>query len=291
MKEKLKDTLEHKVVYDMKHKGSYGIGFCVCVAAAYCVLLRLMELLCSGILSVSANSYWMDGILRLILAGLLFYVLSGLKEAALLKEKGAGFLSGLKAGGFHLAIVLLSFISSMTNDSVEGQLQPAFMILGFVVASFAVGLAEELLNRGLILNVLLNRYGRDTAKGIWMSVAISGMIFGALHISNLFTDGRTVISVFVQILYAAAVGMYFGAVYMRCGNIWVLIFLHTMNDFVVEMSYGVWGIGSETSITNASNFGKLRYVIIYMLLTVFLLRKKKMMRIIERSHLTKQGGD
>ncbi len=283
MKKVFNEKLQNKPVGEMKHNGAYVIIVCVCMTAAYSIILRLMNFLVTAVFPGTADSYWLEGILRLIMAGVLYYVLLRLNKGYLLKERGTGFVSGIKAGVFHLVIIFAAFLANMTKGLSEGQLQSFGMILGFAVASFAVGLAEELLDRGIILNVLLDRYGRNTAKGVWMSVLISGAIFGLSHISNIFTDGRTISSVIVQCMYAASVGFYFGAVYMRCGNLWVLILLHSLNDFVVEMRYGVWGIGSEVAIANTSDFGKLRYAAIFIVLTFFLLRKKKMTQIIERN--------
>lgn len=47
-----------------------------------------------------------------------------------------------------------------------------------------VGVAEELVFRGVIAQTLLERYGTARA-GAWKACLVSGALFGAAHLSNL----------------------------------------------------------------------------------------------------------
>jgi membrane protease YdiL (CAAX protease family) len=103
------------------------------------------------------------------------------------------------------------------------RLMAAHGIAGFVVfpvlAGVLWGIVQELLYRGWLQTELTRRFG--AATGLVASTAI--FTFGPLHLDHFFgpSSGRrgTVPAIF-------AVGLVFGLVYRRSGNLWLPAELH-----------------------------------------------------------------
>ena len=70
---------------------------------------------------------------------------------------------------------------------------------------------------------LLERYGTARA-GVWKACLVSGVLFGAAHLSNLL--GSEAFGVLMQCVFAASLGVMLAAIYFRTGNLWVTVFLH-----------------------------------------------------------------
>lgn len=107
-------------------------------------------------------------------------------------------------------------------------------ILNLIIGCFFIGVAEEFLCRGWLLNEFLERYG-DTKKGIWYSIIISGVIFGLMHLGNI-AIGQNIPDTITQVLNTASMGILFGLIYYKTKNIWSVIFLHAFWDFSIFLS-------------------------------------------------------
>lgn len=101
--------------------------------------------------------------------------------------------------------------------------------LRFTLAMFMVGFGEEVLFRGLVLGQFLSLWG-ETQKGIVRSVWVSAAIFGAVHLMNMLVAQP--LTVLVQTLNAASAGVLFAAIYIRCRNLWAVIAVHTIVDWL-----------------------------------------------------------
>ena len=91
-----------------------------------------------------------------------------------------------------------------------------------------VGIIEELYLRGLLQNIIekLLKSNRNAALYAVLCTSVlfgAGHAFGAMHLP--------VSIIMCKILWAAALGVYFGAVYCKTRNLWVPIILHTFIDF------------------------------------------------------------
>ena len=83
--------------------------------------------------------------------------------------------------------------------------------------------------RGLgIANYMRKIKSKDQIKVIfWLSSAV----FGLIHLFNIMAGGDPK-SVIIQAVYAIGVGMIFGAVYLRTGNLWPTVLAHWSVDFM-----------------------------------------------------------
>ena len=124
-------------------------------------------------------------------------------------------------------LVLLSNISSLDNINIEN-------FLSLFIYTIFIGLFEEVFFRGIIEEELLENYSSNEQEVI-TSIVISGLIFGAIHLTNLLM-GQDLLSTLLQFIQTSAIGILFGTIYYKTRNIWSLIFLHGFYDFAVLLS-------------------------------------------------------
>ncbi len=123
------------------------------------------------------------------------------------------------SGGFN---DFLNFNFSSVNFDV---------LLTYSLKYFSSSFLEEFLFRGFILGLFIINFPK-TRKGIFKSVALSGLIFGLMHIINLWTfEGQTIKGVLNQVYATACFGIMYGATYLKTRSILTLGFLHFMSNF------------------------------------------------------------
>ena len=115
-------------------------------------------------------------------------------------------------------------------------------IFAGIVLFFFVGIFEEFLCRGWLLNEFLERFSKDK-KGILFSLIMSSLVFGVMHVTNIITMGQSVSQTIVQIVMATFMGMGLGSIYLRTNNIWTVVLLHGFYDMALTFS----GMNATTS--------------------------------------------
>ena len=146
-------------------------------------------------------------------------------------------------------------------------------IILFVVQLFGIGFREELLFRGIVGNAIGRKYGRDN-KGVWFSTIMVALMFGLMHMTNVFA-GVKLSSVVIQSIVAVGAGMMLNAVYYRGGSIWALIFIHSLVDFVGLFSTLFEDSVSEIEVINSIELQNLAPFFLCTIVTIILLRKSK----------------
>ena len=121
--------------------------------------------------------------------------------------------------------------------------EPGLPVL-FVLLFISVGFVEEVLFRGVMLPLMLRKWG-NSRKGIYWTVIFSSAVFGLVHLFNLMMGRRTLMGTIPQIVYAIFFGVYFAACFLRNNSIWPVIFTHALFD----------ACGNFTEIALNSDFG------------------------------------
>ena len=141
--------------------------------------------------------------------------------------------------GFHKDNLKTSFLLSLfcllmiADNIVEGLVFGEGMpvtflgILAAVIKGIAPGFFEEVVCRGLGLSNMMDKWQKKK-NYILKSVLISGIIFGLIHLVNLGSD--VIRATLIQVFYAAGLGIYFGAVYVRTRNLWGTVIMHALID-------------------------------------------------------------
>ena len=203
-----------------------------------------------------------------------------------------GFSSAFKKGSFFRGLicflpfvvfqmlVLAIFFSENLGDP-EANWNPWYMMVYGVFSIVGVGVREECIYRATIQNILAKKHA-NSVKGIWITVIIGAIIFGLTHVTNIFF-GMDPLAVLAQVVSVIFVGLLFGAVYLRSGNIWVLILIHTLTDVASLASSIFLRNISDIEVMNQISWSwkKLIVWLLYVGLTAFLLRPSKCKQICE----------
>lgn len=97
------------------------------------------------------------------------------------------------------------------------------LLVTVVTTSLLVGVGEELMFRGITIQALRDNGMSEHRVALWSSV-----IFGGVHITNLFTEGSQAI---MQVLIVSVSGFFFYLAYRVSGTIVVPMLLHALWDF------------------------------------------------------------
>lgn len=120
---------------------------------------------------------------------------------------------------FMLPIIVFSFIP-LFNGIGTYQVRNILMTMGIAIF---IGLSEELACRGVILSALMH-------KGKVPAIIISAIIFGSLHLMNLF-KGAGVEDTMIQIIFATGFGLTMAIVRYKTELILPQILVHALWDF------------------------------------------------------------
>lgn len=157
---------------------------------------------------------------------------------------------------------------------------PGIEILYFFLQMILVGFCEEVLFRGLVQNAFHKYFGEDSWLHIFLAVLITGLLFGAAHLTNGFNPEIGFRTAALQAGATAMMGVYFCAIYYRTGkNIWYVIFLHAFYDIMVSIGNGRLSGQTSADVINAAkqiNLSSVLYLgVILIGLSIILLRPKK----------------
>ncbi len=137
------------------------------------------------------------------------------------KGFGRGILIGLGVFAVPAVFVAMKLFYTFTGQFEMGNPVNAFFY------AFAPGLGEEVIFRIIPISLAM----RSRNKNIITTVLIvTSLIFGLVHSGNILA-GADPVQTLMQVIYATGLGLTYAAIYLRTGNIWVSIFLHTFTDF------------------------------------------------------------
>ncbi len=167
-----------------------------------------------------------------VVAALVLILMLLFKNSYVFTQPSEKFSKGLFYGLYY--IIIASFITFSSFMAVAFKFN-GYSLLNVFVGCFLIGVAEEFLCRGWLLNEFLERYG-DSKKGVWYSIIISGIIFGLMHLGNISSFGQDIPETISQALSAAGTGIFLGLIYYKTKNIWSVIFIHGFWDFSLSLS-------------------------------------------------------
>ncbi len=243
------------------------------------ILVSLMLLGISSLFSWDSNPIMgfdklcADLIISLVCIGMIKG--TGLWSTAGFQKQGFG--KGLLYGSPFLVIGLGSIIvSNIGVDFSKLAFISAGNMLLFTINMLFVGVNEEIWMRSFILNGLIRKYG-DDKKGCWKAIIISALIFGAIHIPNIFFMNP--ITLCVQVINAASAGVLFGVIFIKSRNIWAGILVHALVDWC-SLFVGNCFIGADTVLSMEMTMGQAVSIILLgsmppIVIACFLMRVKK----------------
>ncbi|MBO4636327.1 MAG: CPBP family intramembrane metalloprotease [Clostridiales bacterium] len=196
-----------------------------------------------------------------------------LKKGEVLKLRTDGFKEGMASGVFFLVMSGLCFFQFIFNG--KPVTLPAVDIVLFSINMLFVGIMEEVLFRGILQEAFHDFFGCDSYKNVLKGILCSAVVFGLAHYLNLIA-GVSFKAVTIQVISVIIMGVLFGAVYYRANrNIWVTIILHALVDAGTFIMSGALSGVSEADSIGQYSFGKFVFFPLYIIVTVWILRKNK----------------
>ena len=253
----------------------------------YCILAEVLFLgslfLSSLVLTVALvaagadfsglDEYLLSLVQELVGAGAAWLLLRRTGRQGLLGRRGSGFFNGILVGMFPFAMICYTLYGKLLfGMPTDRPLRTGWQIAWYFIGMFTVGVAEEFLFRGVIAQTLLEHFGTSRA-GIWKACLLSGLFFGGAHLTNILSSAP--FGVLMQCVFAGSLGVLFAAIYFRTGNLWVLVFLHGAQDAASLLAGGLYGTENMTTAVSRYDSTMLLSVLVYLIPTFFLLRKKK----------------
>ena len=201
---------------------AHPILYCILSEVLFLGSMVVFSLLATiGLAAAGADFDTMDGYLfgsvqEAVGLAVALLLLARTGRLDLLRWRGCGFLNGMLVGMYPLFFIGYTAFGTLAFGRPDTPLLPLPRILTFILNMILVGVAEELVFRGIIAQTLLERYGTARA-GVWKACLVSGVLFGAAHLSNLL--GSEPFGVLMQCVFAASLGVMLAAIYFRTGNL------------------------------------------------------------------------
>ena len=127
-----------------------------------------------------------------------------------------------------IVVVLVINVSALL--SVDFESAGAALIFSWLLTGLFVGLAEELLTRGFVVN-LMRKAGRgEIAVGL-----TSAGVFAALHAGNLFTSDQGLATTSLQVVYTFFFGLIMYLALRLTGRLIWPILLHASTDPTISL--------------------------------------------------------
>lgn len=140
-------------------------------------------------------------------------------------------MEGFGRGMFAQAALLLWLSTQVIHLINMSEMNVVFIseIPMLVFFELATGVFEEALFRGLFMTAMLNEYG-VTVRGRLMSVIVSGVVFGFLHLMG----GNM-----MQVLLTSIIGIAFCAAFLYSKNLTSLMLIHALWNVLIKTVDGL----------------------------------------------------
>lgn len=190
------------------------------------ILLIFAAFLAAGILTAvfagtGMSSDAASAVGRIIIGVLLLVLFRGSIPRG---RAGTGLRWGLVALAFVLWNVCFNLLSG--NRFAGGAVWSEAFLIALAPAIF-----EEVLFRGILIGRL-----RENGQTPMTSLLVSAALFALIHLTNAVSGNYA--TVLVQVGYSFVVGLLFGAVYLKTGDLVSLMFLHWLIDFTTHLYDG-----------------------------------------------------
>ena len=191
----------------------HPILFQLLVLVAAFILALVFSVGASVVCTAEAEAQNMHAAIgRLLAGGFLFLVFIRYFN---FKKQLSGIVVMLPALLFAVWNIVLHF----STGGARAENYACALILGLAPAVF-----EEVVFRGVFIHNL-----RANGRGPMVTLLISAIFFGVVHITNLF-GSQHIVNVIIQTSYSIVVGLVFGAIYIKTGDLVSVIVAHAIID-------------------------------------------------------------
>ncbi len=187
----------------------------------FVIALLVAAVLATALQAIGCNSTLSPTIARILIGLILLAIF----------YKSFSFRSSLK--GFLITLPILLFgLYKIPYHFISGGTGADFnkVTLTIFLAGLAPAIFEEVLFRGICIANLKKKYNNP-----YVIVLVSAVIFSLAHVTNLV--GMDVASVLLQVSTSLVLGIVWGAIYLRSGDLLSLIFSHFFIDILSDICF------------------------------------------------------
>lgn len=174
---------------------------------------------------------------------------------------------------FVLFGILLDVVITTVNAIFTGSI-PVIPTITTVLVSLRAGVFEETVFRGIPVSIMMAK--NPSRRRMWITVFLTSVIFGLIHIVNVGSSNVVLVAAIVQSVNALGFGIFFAAIYLRSGNILLTMVFHMLHDVIALMDPA-----QASGLYTTSSFSAIDFVVlggiaaIYAGAGIFMLRKSK----------------
>ena len=216
----------------------------------------------------NANFFTSSIITKIIFSAVVMLILVALKMSYVNNPLKGRFFKGLGLGWLCYIGMILTFVLFFDFSSAGSIEQSKWLLLiPIFIETLLAGVSEELMCRGILYNVINNKY-----KNVHVAVLLSSAVFGIVHFVNLVNQSFA--DTVLQVLFAFCGGVFFAAIYARCKTVWPGVLLHGLENF----AHYAGNTLTPFKIVNENWLAifMIVYAVALICFGLFLIRKKKM---------------
>ena len=222
------------------------------IIVASLIFPAVMFILAFVVKKHTVSSYWQ------MLSDILVFVIAFLLNKFFFQQKINWFNSKNWSAQLYTAmpaIILIAVLDSATLTATDLAIK-----LRIIVLCLLVGLAEEYIFRGLLVSLFLKLFHNNVLG----AVIGSSVMFGLIHTMNLKSMPIGYVS--GQVIFAAAIGLLFGTIYVKTKNLSIVILLHALRDMFPMFSNKLMAEPAKMQFSMSS----LYVISILFLITLFI---------------------
>ncbi len=212
----------------------------------------------------------------------LFTLIKKWKLTHIFKWNTKAFIKGLIVGSLFLIVSIINAVTALHGTKGSPLQSPGYIIFWILVYLIGAGFIEEVFARGIIINLIKEKYKFTNKKNIVIAIITSGVVFGSMHLMNIISKGTVPIG---QMLVTTGMGIAFATIYIRSKSLWSTVILHGLWDICVGLD-SIFFIVEEEAATKLSMPMEIAagtvFILLYSLYSAFLLRKKKIKECYEK---------
>lgn len=172
-----------------------------------------------------------------------------------------GFWKAFTEAYVGWAIAIAFLVDNLTMNFALGNKINFTLVLLYIVTNLSVGLFEEMLSRGITMNILKRKI-----KSRNLVILIQAIIFMALHTINYVMGMMTLKQLRTQLIFTFFMGLYYGYIYEKTNSFWLVVLLHSIYDFCVSSAYCFDPTGEAGVIYAKATFSIAIYAALFLLL-------------------------
>lgn len=269
-----------------KKKEETFTGLSIKMILKLVILMLVINVLAGLILGpIIASKYGEFIIIEGLFALFIFLLLIKNKHQNIFLESHEKLWKSLLLG---LPLIIVSIYSLIKNIiELDGIISPV-ALAGLIIYTILIGLFEEFLFRGWFQKSLIKKFGKDR-KHIILSIVITSVVFGLIHMTNIFS-GQPLATTILQTISAIAIGITLGAIYFRSNNIFSVAMIHSFWDFsILIKEVNLFRDCTPPSSMSLNDIVILVFEIVgFLAMAGILLRKEKLNEMLEVKNTSKE---